>query len=385
MQAGIQARAGDDFVRRVLGVLPLPAALFDATRDDFQCLAASPAFGRRLGLGRSVLVGRPLRQVLDGAQHERAFKAFNHTCSSRVAGTVVLRTKGPQERPVLSTFNVLPVWDSGTRVTHILMLAEEEAEEVALREREHRDATRLRERTEHLEELERAKSEFLSLASHELRGPATTLRGYLSMLEDGTLGPLPKGLREVLPVLQAKASQIDVLASEMIEAARLEDQGMRLHREPVDMRQLLARLVENVQATAPHHRLVIHDRSPSPVVVSGDRLRLEIVVNNLLDNAVKYSPGGGEVYCDLSSIKDMMLLAVRDTGIGIAAEDMPRLFVRFNRLATEIMPDVPGTGLGLYLARELARLHGGDIVAVSELGEGSEFTLTLPLDRSAAN
>src|SRR5205814_10496560 len=136
--------------------------------------------------------------------------------------------------------------------------------------------------------------------------------------------------------------------------------------------------------TAPHHRLVIHDRSPGPVVVSGDRLRLEIVVNNLLDNAVKYSPGGGDIYCDLSSIKDMMLLAVRDTGIGIAAEDMPRLFVRFSRLATETMPDVPGTGPGLYLARELARLHGGNIAAVPAPRAGSELSLTRPLHAPAA-
>jgi signal transduction histidine kinase len=159
---------------------------------------------------------------------------------------------------------------------------------------------------------------------------------------------------------------------------------MLLNREPVDVRQLLSRVVASAQATAPHHRLVVHDRINGLAVVIGDRLRLEIVVNNLLDNAIKYSPGGGEVYCDLTATGGMLLLGVRDTGIGIAAEDMPRLFVRFSRLAAERLPDVPGTGLGLYLARELARLHGGDIVAVSGLGEGSEFTLSLPLDDTAA-
>jgi signal transduction histidine kinase len=151
------------------------------------------------------------------------------------------------------------------------------------------------------------------------------------------------------------------------------------------MGRLLARLVANCQATAPNHRLLIQDRSLDPPVVSGDPLRLQIVIDNLLDNAVKYSPGGGEIYCDLTSANGMLVLTVRDTGIGIAAEDMPRLFVRFSRLATEAMPDVPGTGLGLYLARELARLHGGDIVAVSGPGQGSEFTLTLPLDAPAAS
>ena len=383
MKAGAEVRADDELIRRLLDALPFPAALFEATRDDFQCLGSNPAFNRRVGLSRSGPAGGRLSDMLDGPQQERALQVCKQVRSGRQPGRLVVRGEGGQdERPNLSSFDVLPVRSRGSRVSHILMVSGGAAEDVP-REREARE-TRLRERADHLEELERAKSEFLNLASHELRGPAATLRGYLSMLEDGTLGPLPEGLRQVLPVLQAKASQINVLASEMIEAARLEERGMELHREPVDMRELLTRLAASVQATAPHHRLVIHDRSPGPVVVSGDRLRLEIAVNNLLDNAVKYSPGGGDIYCDLSSVKDMMLLAVRDTGIGIAAEDMPRLFVRFSRLAAETMPDVPGTGLGLYLARELARLHGGDIVAVSGPGEGSEFTLTLPLDEPAA-
>ena len=107
-------------------------------------------------------------------------------------------------------------------------------------------------------------------------------------------------------------------------------------------------------------------------------MRLDIIIGNLIDNAIKYSPAGGDVTVQLSTAGQLALVSVRDVGIGIAAEDMDRLFIRFNRLAPQT--DVPGTGLGLYLARELARLHGGDIVAVSKLGEGSEFTLSLPLD-----
>jgi signal transduction histidine kinase len=383
MQAGRQTTAGEEFIRRVVAALPMAAALFDAGREDFRCVAANAAFSRRLGLGRNLVIGRPLRELLDGSQQERVLAVLGDVCSSGVGASLVVGAEaGPEERPAVTTFDVLPVRAVASRVTDILMVSAQRAEP-AMAGEEAREASRLRERARHLEELERAKSEFLNLASHELRGPAATLRGYLSMLEEGTLGPLPEGLREVLPVLQAKASQINMLASEMIEASRLEE-GMRLNREPVDMRELLTRLVANIQAIAPNHRLVIHDRSPQPVLVNGDRMRLEIVVNNLLDNAVKYSPGGGEIYCDLSAVKGMMLLAIRDTGIGIAAEDMPRLFVRFSRLATEQMPDVPGTGLGLYLARELARLHGGDITAVSGPGEGSEFTLSLPVDASAS-
>src|SRR5438105_3586855 len=382
-------RAGelDELLAGVFAVLPAALALFGATDGDFRIVQWNDDFERLLGADRRLVPGETLEEVFHRAERQAITELFRRVRASKEPGGLFapdFERPGPAMATILWNLDAYPVIGEGGRVTHIVAVAQRTLERLAARERQARETVRLRERAEHLQELERAKSEFLNLASHELRGPAATLRGYLSMLEDGTLGPLPEGLRQVLPVLQAKASQINVLASEMIEAARLEERGMELHREPVDMRELLTRLAASVQATAPHHRLVIHDRSPGPVVVSGDRLRLEIAVNNLLDNAVKYSPGGGDIYCDLSSVKDMMLLAVRDTGIGIAAEDMPRLFVRFSRLAAETMPDVPGTGLGLYLARELARLHGADTVAVSGPGEGSEFTLTPPPDEPAA-
>jgi signal transduction histidine kinase len=99
---------------------------------------------------------------------------------------------------------------------------------------------------------------------------------------------------------------------------------------------------------------------------------------------VKYSPGGGVVQCFLGSNPDEAVLSVWDTGLGIAQSDIPRLFERFGRLVTRENSHIPGTGLGLYLSRELARLHGGDITVRSTLGAGSVFTLTLPLDHSAA-
>ena len=126
--------------------------------------------------------------------------------------------------------------------------------------------------------------------------------------------------------------------------------------------------------------MTLEDEAPAGLVILADVMRLEIIVGNLLDNAIKYSPDGGDLMLRLSAAEGLALVSVRDHGIGIAPEDMDRLFVRFSRLAPR--SDVPGTGLGLYLARELARLHGGDIIAVSRPGEGSEFTLSLPREIS---
>jgi signal transduction histidine kinase len=276
-----------------------------------------------------------------------------------------------------------PVLDAGS-VSHVMVLAEQTREKLKARHRHQLEADRLRQKAEHLAELEKAKSEFLRLASHELRGPAATLTGYLSMIEDESLGPIPQKLRPVVPVLQAKARQISLLANEMVEAARLEDRRPQLKRKRIDLCELVRRTVQMAGATATaKHKLRFDDAVGHELWVMGDLMRLEIVVNNLVDNAIKYSPRGGDVITALSTNGKLAQVKVSDKGIGIAAEDMSRLFVRFSRLGQ--LADVPGTGLGLYLARELARLHGGDISVVSTPGQGSEFTLRLPLEARSSS
>ena len=261
------------------------------------------------------------------------------------------------------------------------MLAERTQEKLEARHRQELEANRLRKKADELASLEKAKSEFLRLASHELRGPAATLGGYLSMIEDESLGPVPQRLRPVLPMLRAKASQINLLANEMVEAARLEDGRVQLKRKRVDLREMVRRNVATAETTAtPRHRVRFDDRIGGELWVLGDVLRLEIIIANLLDNAIKYSPKGGDVTAQLSMSGDVAVLRVQDHGIGIAPEDMKRLFVRFSRVSK--LKDVPGTGLGLYLARELARLHKGEIAATSTPGEGSEFVLSLPVEPS---
>jgi signal transduction histidine kinase len=201
------------------------------------------------------------------------------------------------------------------------------------------------------------------------------------MIEDESLGPIPQRMRPVVPVLKAKAQQISLLANEMVEAARLEDKRPQLKRKRIDLREIVRRTMLMAGVTASSkHRLHLDDAVGGELWVLGDLMRLEIVINNLVDNAIKYSPRGGDVIVALSTEDNVALVAVGDEGIGIAAEDMSRLFVRFSRLGR--VSDIPGTGLGLYLARELARLHGGDITVVSTPGQGSKFTLRLPLETS---
>jgi signal transduction histidine kinase len=204
------------------------------------------------------------------------------------------------------------------------------------------------------------------------------------MLTDGSLGELPPRVRGVLPVLNAKAAQMALLISQMLDAARLEDSQLQLKLEPVDLHQLVRQVADTMGSlTAPGQSLLL-EHPGRDVLLVADAGRLETIVVNLIDNALKYSPPGGAVRLAVATEDASATLRVRDQGIGIAEADLPRLFTRFGRLVTAENSHIPGTGLGLYLSREIARMHGGDITVSSALGQGSEFTLTLPQAGPAA-
>jgi signal transduction histidine kinase len=240
--------------------------------------------------------------------------------------------------------------------------------------------TREREHGERMATLERVKSQFLNVASHELRGPLGVVSGYVSMVRDGSFGDLTAvDMRRVAPVLDQKVAEMNTLVNEMLDTARLEESRLTLQLAPVDLGELVQRAVEAVTPLASRRHEILFSRPRRPVLVIADPVRANIIVTNLLQNAVKYSPRGGVVQCFVTEDDGFGLLSVWDQGLGIAEEDLPRLFSRFGRLVTRENSHIAGTGLGLYLARELARLHGGDITVRSAAGSGSCFTLTLPV------
>jgi signal transduction histidine kinase len=227
-------------------------------------------------------------------------------------------------------------------------------------------------------ELEKAKVEFLKVASHELRAPLTVLQGYVSMLEEGALGELPDAMRPVVPIIGAKLGEMNLLVDQMLETARLEDSYLPLRMCRVDLGALLEEAVLTMRPLA-RGGSIGFERPPAPTWIHADGARVVTVLINLLDNAIKYSEPAGEIGCELTAGGGMAVIAIKDRGLGIRAEDMPTLFTRFGRIVTPQNSHIPGTGLGLYLSRELAHLHRGDVTARSRLGEGSTFLLTLPL------
>ncbi len=224
----------------------------------------------------------------------------------------------------------------------------------------------------------RAKSDFMRLVGHELRAPMSVVRGYVSLIRDGSMGRVSESLSGVLPLIEAKLAEMDRLANQMLEVARLEDGRMLLESRRVDLRRVVSDAIQSVEPLSdPDHefRVTLPSRE---VPVMGDYSRLLTIVSNLLSNALKYSPDGGAIECSAAVTGSRGQVSVRDHGIGISEEAMGRLFARFERLESSLTKGIGGTGLGLYLSRELARRHGGDIIVESHLGAGSVFTVDLP-------
>jgi signal transduction histidine kinase len=276
---------------------------------------------------------------------------------------------------------VVPLRDPRGRVGHVVQTVrdttEGSAEDVhAGVEADSEELSSLHLRLERLIALDKLKSDFMNLTTHELRSPLAIVYGYLSMMESGMLGELSEGLHEAVGSSIQSVELMMQLVTELVDMARLDETRLDPTREPVDLAGVVAEAAVRVDGSERHH--VNLDLGTGPAPVLGDRGQLLRVFSNIVDNAVKYSPEGGEIGIRLRRVGRQVVVNISDQGLGIALADMNRLFTRFGRIVTTANQGIGGTGLGLYLCRELVRRLGGDLTAASVEGQGSTFTVRLP-------
>jgi signal transduction histidine kinase len=221
------------------------------------------------------------------------------------------------------------------------------------------------------------RDEFLSLAAHELKTPITSVVANAQLLDRRGDALAPRDQRLVAAIV-AGTDRLRALTEHLLDLSQLERGRLELDLAPLDLTTLAQRAVDEVAPTAPRHtvRLVVER---APLVVRADSLRLEQVVHNLLTNAVKYSPDGGEVTVTAACLDGHARLSVADQGVGIPAEALAHIFDRYYRAANVVSRNYSGLGMGLYMAREVMTGHGGTISVESAEGRGSTFTLDLPL------
>lgn len=224
------------------------------------------------------------------------------------------------------------------------------------------------------------RDEFLSVASHEIRTPLVSLRGYAELLQRQARRETSSDPRDLqaVSVIHEQAVRLHKLIGSLFDFSRIQTGQLSVNRSPVDLASLARRIVAILQPTVERHMLQF-ECSDAPLLVEGDELRLEQVLQNLIDNAIKYSPEGGMVAVRLEARGERVVLTVSDQGIGIPGKDLPQLFNRFYRASNVNPHRTSGLGIGLYMAQEIVTLHDGTIEVESTEGQGCTFTVSLPL------
>jgi signal transduction histidine kinase len=232
---------------------------------------------------------------------------------------------------------------------------------------------------EKLQEVDRLKNEFFANVSHELRTPLTLI---LTPVEDLLTRPLTSGVRDSLLVVRRNAHRLLRLIDDLLDLARLDVGGLRLHVAELDLMELCQRLVDGARPAALARRMKLTVEAPFTTLdVFGDPHRLEIVLTNLVGNALKFTPDGGSITLRVEQDPDSARVCITDTGPGIPEQELTRIFDRFYQVEGSERRQHGGAGIGLALAKKLAELHGGNITVDSMVGVGSTFTLILPRGR----
>jgi signal transduction histidine kinase len=233
-----------------------------------------------------------------------------------------------------------------------------------------RDITRFREADE-------VKSTFISVISHELKTPVALIKGYADTLRREDACWDPETTQESLTVIVEEADRLNQLIDNLLDASRLQAGALPLEMDQVALDALAERAARRFQVQTQAHTITARFPRDFPVV-EGDPGRLEQVLNNLVSNAIKYSPGGGDIEIGGRVLPEGVVVTVSDQGVGIPIEEHSRVFERFYRGARERHQRTPGAGLGLYLVKAIVEAHGGRVWVESDPEEGTVFSFSIP-------
>jgi signal transduction histidine kinase len=261
-----------------------------------------------------------------------------------------------------------------------LFLIKSVKNEIKQRERIENLATELETSNEHLKELDQQKSEFVSLASHQLRGPLTAIKGYASMLLDDDFGTVEGGVREAIEKVYGSTQDLVVVVGDYLDVSRIEQGRMQYDFSEFDMKDLIGTIVTELRPNIERAKLTMNFDydDTGAFMVHADQGKIKQVIGNIIDNAIKYCPQGG-IHVWLAHKPDnKILVTISDTGVGIHPDVLPRLFEKFTRAPDASKTNIMGTGLGLYVARKMIEAHNGRIWAESPgVGKGSSFFIEL--------
>ena len=247
-------------------------------------------------------------------------------------------------------------------------------------------ATSYRTMARQLSELERLRAEFVGVASHELKTPINVIIGYLELLQEGIYGEVSPKQREILDTLMKQANTLTRLVKRLLDISRFEASGGKIDVREVNLPRFLGNLESSFSVLANQRQIdfsITHSEG-LPHTVLWDEDRINEVLGNLLSNAFKFTARGGKVSLSVAPTNGQIQITVADTGAGIAPEQLPHIFDKFFQADNQAQAATKGTGLGLAIAKEIVEAHRGQITSMSEVGKGTTFVVTLPVQPPVA-
>lgn len=359
-QANAKLRASEELLRTV--VTDAPMIIF--ALDPQGKVLLSEGKGLDLfGLKPGELVGLSILEVYPDAKANEMMKRA--LMGEKVHGTY-------ESRGVILEEWLNPVFDEHGAVRRVIGVAVDITERVHLEEQ-------LRSQYERLKELDRLKSNFVNAVTHELRTPLTSIMGYAEFLEDEIGGSLAEPQHEFVRQIQRGSRRLEYLLNDLLDFARIEAGTFRLRLATADLGVKVREIVESLRPQAEEGGIQLQVELPdTPLELHMDAQRIGQVLINLIGNALKFTPPGGRITVRARPEGEFVRCEVSDTGIGIAREDVPKLFQRFSQLESGLRQG-KGAGLGLSISKALVEAHGGRIGVESTLGQGSTFWFTLPV------
>jgi PAS domain S-box-containing protein len=380
------------------------AAIVESSSDaimsaslDFRVTSWNAGAGRLFGFAADEMLGRPITALMPAGLRDRALELLGQVVNEdRVAQLETARTRADGTAFHVA-FTYSPIHDSVGRVVGVSAIGQEVTERVqaeadrsrllaaeqearALAEAAQRDLALQNER---LRELDRLKDEFIALVSHELRTPLTSIRGYTELLLDGEAGDLTDEQRQFLGVVERNSHRLLHLVGDLLFLAQIEAGKLVLDVGALDLGAVASESVEAARPQAEAKGVTL-TLATSPVPsIAGDQARIAQLLDNLISNAVKFTPQGGRVDVRVRALANQAILEVRDSGIGIPAQEQEFLFERFFRTTTATERAIQGTGLGLAISKAIVEAHSGRITLASEEGTGTIFRVVLPLHHEA--
>jgi PAS domain S-box-containing protein len=360
-------RARTTLLNQVISQAPLGIARVGV---DMKIIDANPRLGRLLAVNPSEMVGQPVPRFLPPDEFQKVFDTFQPLWKGAVetieSDSHALRADGTS---VWLHWSATAIKKPGGHTDFFLAMFEDNTTEHTAREAAMANLAGL-------ERLNKLKSEFVSLVSHEFRTALVGIQGFSEMIRDQDLAV--DEVKSFAGDINRDAERLNRMITEMLDLDRIEAGRMTLHLAPVDLNFICTEAVDRARTLSSRHVVTVNV-DPAVPSVRADSDRLFQVVSNLLSNAIKYSPNGGEVALSTAALNGMAEVTVVDHGLGIPPDFLKKLFSRYERLENSGGAKIVGTGLGLAITRQIVEMHGGKIWVDSEVGKGSTFHFTIPV------